>query len=103
MDVPTLEDCCFSYILFNLELFPVDYLALLPTRMREKLLLQLPVADICRLEETAVVEGVDINVVWKERSQARTVLRHLTPSMSTRGELRRNEGYKQCCNEYVLV
>ena len=99
MDVPTLEDCCFSYILFNLELFPVDYLALLPTRMREKLLFQLPVADICRLEETAVVEGVDMNLVWKERSQA-SVLRYVT--MSTRGELRRNEGYKQCCNEYVF-
>ena len=100
MDAPSLEDCCFSYILFDLELFPVDYLALLPTRMRRKLLFQLPVADICRLQETAVVEGVDMNLVWKERSQARAVPHF--PAPSTREELRCNQGYKQWCNKYVF-
>ena len=99
-DIPTLEDCCFSYILFHLELFLADYLALLPTRMRRKLLFQLPVADVCRLEETAVVEGVDMNPVWKERSQAMLVPHFSAPS--TQVELRRNQGYKQCCNEYVF-
>ena len=121
MDVPTLEDCCFSYLIFNLELFRADYLALLPTRMRRKLLFQLPVADVCRLEETAVVEGVDMNLVWKgkcsmlftvidgepilEGEDAEGCLRRynriVTPS--TRKELRHCHGYKQCCSELIFA
>ena len=121
MDVPTLEDCCFSYLIFNLELFRADYLALLPTRMRRKLLFQLPVADVCRLEETAVVEGVDMNLVWKGKcSMLFTVIdgepilegedaegclrwynRIVTPS--TRKELRHCHGYKQCCSEFIFA
>ena len=121
MDVPTLEDFCFSYLIFNLELFRAEYLALLPTRMRRKLLFQLPVADVCRLEETAVVEGVDMNLVWKgkcsmlytvidgepilEGEDAEGCLRwyHRIVTPSTRKELRHCHGYKQCCSELIFA
>ena len=63
----SLEDFSFSFILTNFELFPPEHVSLLPTRIRSKLLFHLPVADVCKLEETAAVEGIDMNTqVWKQ-------------------------------------
>ena len=62
----SLEDCSFCFILKNFEHFPVECVALLPTKMRTKLLLHLPVADVCKLERTAAVEGIDMTHFWKQ-------------------------------------
>ena len=62
----SLEDSSFFYILLNFECFPPKRVALLPTRMRTKLLLHLPLADVCQLKGTSAVEGIDVNEVWHE-------------------------------------
>jgi len=61
----SLVDQCFLYVILNLEEFPPNYLALLPRQIRKELLLSLPMVDICNLEETAVVEGIEMNDVWQ--------------------------------------
>ena len=66
MDPPSLEDQCFLYIACTLDGFPVESLALLPVRLREKLLVNLPAIDVCRLEErSCFTRGVDSDAVWK--------------------------------------
>lgn len=61
--LPSLQNCCLIYVLFHLEEFPIAYLALLPTAMRTQLMLHLPIADIFRLEGTAVINGVEIEKI----------------------------------------
>ena len=58
-------DQCFLYVILDLEKFPPNYLALLPRQIRKELLLSLPMVDICNLEETVVVEGIEMNDVWQ--------------------------------------
>jgi len=60
-----LQQHCFLCLLAHLEEFPPATLALLPQRMRQELLLMLPAADILQLEQTDVVEGVDMDEVWE--------------------------------------
>jgi len=61
----TLQQHCFLYLLAHLEEFPPSTLALLPQRMRHELLFMLPPADILQLEQTSVVEGVDMDEFWE--------------------------------------
>ena len=61
----SLEKQCLVYIITNLDNIPPEYLALLPTRLRCQLLVNLPAVDICRLEKTEVVRGIDMcDDVW---------------------------------------
>ena len=60
MELMSLEDSSFCFILANFEHFPVACVVLLPTKMRTKLFLHLPVADVCKLERTAAVEEIDM-------------------------------------------
>ena len=83
----SLEHYSFCYILTNFELFPAQYVALIPTRMRRKLLLHLPAADVCKLEGTAALEGIDVNELWNELVETR-----LTCPSPQRARAR---GYKQ--------
>ena len=62
--LPSLQNCCLVYVLFHLEEFPTAHLALLPAAMRTQLLLHLPIADLFRLEGTAVANGVEIGKIW---------------------------------------
>ena len=62
----SLEDSSFSYILLNFECFSPDHVALLPTGIRARLFLHLPLADLCKLEGTPAVAGIDMNQVWHE-------------------------------------
>ena len=48
----------------HLEQFPVDFLALLARRMREQLLWNLPVADVCLLEVTQFTNGMNMDDYW---------------------------------------
>ena len=56
---------CQYYILMHLEEFPVSYLSLLPLSTRKELLWQLPVADVCLLEDTKFTEGLDMAAYCK--------------------------------------
>ena len=65
----SLQNLCLIYIIRFLKLFPVDYLALLPVTVRQRLLENLPPADVCRLEQSKFSEGLDIDGVWKKLSK----------------------------------
>ena len=61
----TLQQHCFLYLLAHLEAVPPATLALLPRKMRHELLLMLPPADILKLEQTRVVEGINMAEFWE--------------------------------------
>lgn len=68
----SLEHYCLLYVICRLDEFPTSYLALLPSRLRQKLLLSLPVLDVCRLEEDpGFSESLDFNAVWRELFHSR--------------------------------
>ncbi len=63
----SLEDQCLLHLICHLEEYTPETLASLPLRLRRRLLLNLPAVDVCQLEDTAVTEGIDMEVsVWKE-------------------------------------
>ena len=64
----SLQNQCLIYIICFLELFPVDYLALLPVTVRQRLLENLPPADICRLEQTKFAEDLASDGIWKRHT-----------------------------------
>ena len=109
----SLEDSSFSFILTNFELFPPEHVSLLPTRIRSKLLSHLPVADVCKLEETAAVEGIDMNTqVWKQAITSlygnqldelwKQPVTSLDECPSTIEELQQGQGYRQLYIEVVF-
>ena len=62
----SLQQASILYVISNLESFPPDTLALLPLKFRRDLLRILPTADVFQLEQTTVVDGIDMeNEVWK--------------------------------------
>ena len=62
-----LEDCCLAWLISDLEHYPPELLALLPLRLRCRLLANVPVLDLCQLEHTSVAEGVDLEAIWELR------------------------------------
>ena len=51
----------------TLEQYTTDTLALLPVKFRERLLLHLPLVDVCRLEESAqFTDGLDMEAIWEQ-------------------------------------
>ena len=62
-----LEDCCLAWLVSDLEHYPPELLALLPLRLRYRLLANVPVLDLCQLEHTSVAEGVDLESIWELR------------------------------------
>ena len=65
MEVLTLEEMCYLYLVSNLDYFPDDLLALLPFTLRKCLLRWLPAVDLDRLQRTPVSSGIDTTPVWK--------------------------------------
>ena len=62
----SLQQASILCVISNLESFPPDMLALLPLKFRRDLLRILPPADVFQLEQTTVVDGIDMeNEVWK--------------------------------------
>lgn len=49
----------------HLEEFPSSRIARLPLFMHDELLWRLPIADLCVLDESSFVEGVDIEKYWQ--------------------------------------
>ena len=72
-----LEETCFMYVLKTLEEFDVDRgLSLLPTKIRVRMLTKMPLVDICRLEKTNFVSGVDMTLIWKQIFEERNTSRY---------------------------
>lgn len=61
----SLQTQCLTHILHYLDDYPRELLSLLPTRQRKELMMSLPPLDICKLEDSDVANGVDMNEVWK--------------------------------------
>ena len=96
----SLSDQCHLYLILHLEEFLPEELALLSLRMRERLLINLPVADICRLEETTVVQGIDTNFILREvgKRQVHDYCYDLVCN-STLKALEQHEGYRDHFHE----
>ena len=47
----SLEDSCLALLINDLEHYSLELLALLPLRLRYRLLTNLPVLDLCQLEQ----------------------------------------------------
>ena len=69
--VPKLQTQIFLNLIAKLEDYSANYLWLLPLRLREELLLNLPIADVCNLEQTRFVDGLDMDRVWVTLTQER--------------------------------
>lgn len=59
-----LHQQCFQYILMFLEQFSIRLLSLLPLRIRQQLLWNLPIADVCLLEATQFTNGMNMEDYW---------------------------------------
>ena len=65
-DLPLpLQDLCLLKVINDLDSYPVDLLASMPRWLRHRLLNNLPVLDLCRLDHTPVAKGVAIDEIWK--------------------------------------
>ena len=56
---------CLLYTVGHIDEIPSTTLALLPRHIRHKLLLLLPVVDVCKLEETQVTADLPMNEIWQ--------------------------------------
>ena len=59
---------CLLYVIGHLDEFPPQILALLPSSVRKWLLLNLPIADVCRHERGALSLGLDTEEIWRMHS-----------------------------------
>ena len=62
----SLEFQCLVFLVDHLNEIPSTALAQLPCRIRRQLLLLLPAVDLCHLEMSPVVSGMQISEIWKE-------------------------------------
>ena len=81
-EISSLKAQCLACIIHYLHECPIELLSLLPTRQRKEILTCLPALDIFRLESTPVVNGVDMNEVWRITSQLCAAIMSI-PSMFT--------------------
>ena len=58
-------------ILVNLQNYSSDILALLPVKIRHELILNVPVHEIWRLEQSKFVDGIDMKAVWETITKER--------------------------------
>ena len=63
----TLQRQSFQYIVMYLEQFPTSSLAQLPLSVRKDLLWSLPIADVCQLEKTSFISGIEMEAYWNEK------------------------------------
>ena len=65
----TLRECCLVEIVTHLEDYSLQELSLLPSGVRQDLLIHLPAADLYGFEGTPLVEGVNMEAVWYAKCQ----------------------------------
>ena len=70
---PSLQLQCLYSLVSRLNEYSTQTLSLLPVTLRKQLLRNLPVVDICRLEEdnSTFVNGFDSDDIWKELYEER--------------------------------
>ena len=79
-NMKSLQEICLSHIQWTLEEYPVDVLALLPKAFREEMLHNLPIVDICRLEDTQFTSGMNMDsTVWKKLYKSHIITMPLPP------------------------
>ena len=62
-----LQDLCLLEVINDVDSFPVELLSSLPQWLRYRLLDNLPVLDLCRLEHSPVARGIDLDKLWDAR------------------------------------
>ena len=79
----SLQDQCVFFIVGHLfesdngdEGIPLVMLARLPLAIRRRLLLLLPVVDVCRLEDTPVTNGIVMDEIWEALFNKRMPIHH---------------------------
>ena len=68
VDALSLEDQTFIFILGNVDSYPIDLLALLPSHLRRKLLSSLPPLRLYQLEQTPLARGINTDQIWERMS-----------------------------------
>lgn len=69
VDPLSLKDHTFVYILSNVDRYPPELLAKLPTAWRKKLLSALPPFRLHQLEGTEIARGIDTDEMWETLSK----------------------------------
>ncbi len=64
--VTPLENLCFDCIIQKLEQYKTEDLSLLPKKYRVEALLQLPIVDVCRLEDTRFTADIVMDTIWEQ-------------------------------------
>ena len=66
-EVVSLKKQVIMFLFMHLDYYQPEVLKKLPTMLRKKLLLQLPIADVLLLESSTIVtEDINMNEVWRE-------------------------------------
>ena len=60
----------------HLEELPVSHISLLPVSTRKQLIDKLPITDVCQLEDTKFVRGIDMAAFWKSRCEELNIWSH---------------------------
>ena len=63
----SLQDLCLLVVISDLDSYPDELLASLPLWLRNRLINNLPVLDLCRIENTSVAKGVNLQQIWGSR------------------------------------
>ncbi len=66
LSIKSLEELCLTHVAMTLEQYPTGSLSLLPKGFRVQLLHKIPIIDVCRLEDTEFVTGIDMEPVWRQ-------------------------------------
>ncbi len=66
LSMKSLEELCLTHVAMTLEQYSTDTLSLLPKGFRVQLLHKIPIIDICRLEDTKFILGIDMESVWRQ-------------------------------------
>ena len=64
--VKPLQELSFTHILMTLEEYAVDDLALFPKSIRNQMLHNLPIVDVCQLEGTRFMAGISEDSMWEK-------------------------------------
>ena len=64
--VKPLQELSFTHILMTLEEYAIDDLALLPKSIRNQMLHNLPIVDVCQLEGTRFMAGISEDSMWEK-------------------------------------
>ena len=62
-----LQDLCLLEVINDLASYPVELLSSLPQWLRYRLINNLPVLDLCRLERSPIARGFDLDELWNSR------------------------------------